>query len=439
MRILSKFALLIFLIILLAEFTCLGRPSSAKDLLSQADFRYIGAFDLPVEVRSADSMFSVGLTLRHVNGELRVFSGAHNPTQSLYEVRVPNPSMTAPFPHAEIVREWGDVTGGKAYTATGDFYVNGLYWDENDQRLYWSYGSAYTVHGDDPSVGYSNLNDLAGTITAAGVWSFTGRGDKATEGCVIPIPQWFADTYTGGKKLAVGCGGPYSVYTAGPVHLGPALAAFSPPNLSANPDRSSLDFKNLVGYPFTATVYGPPDRGHRDTDYYGNSGDPDTWPPRNGTGYWTGVDVIYQGGVWIDLPDKHGLLFFPTFGNGKIWYESSTVHTERGSHRWIVYDPTDLARVAQGQKQQWEIQPAASWPVQYQGLTYPLPGWSDIAPHLVVGATYDSITRRLYVAVRGADPDYGIYGATKVYVYEILSSGQQDNTPPSRPTGLRIR
>jgi hypothetical protein len=107
-KILSKFALLIFLIALPAYFTFLKGQSSAKALLTQADFRYIGAFDLPVEVRSADSMFSVGLTLRYVNGELRMFSEAHNPTQSLYEVRVPTPCF---YDSDAAPRFRGDCTG----------------------------------------------------------------------------------------------------------------------------------------------------------------------------------------------------------------------------------------------------------------------------------------------------------------------------------------
>jgi len=414
--------------------------TSSKQLLTQADFKYLGAFAMPDNAPKGDAMFSMGLTLRYVNGELHMLSAAHGGPQDVYEVRVPGLSMKAPFPQAQIVKDWGEITGGKAYTANGDFYINGLYWDEADKRLYWSYGSQYNaIGGDDPAVGYSTLNDTTGTITPVGVWRFTGRGCKATQGCVMPIPQWFADANTGGKRLGAGCGGPYSVYTAGPVHLGPALAAFSPPDPVVNPDRSSLQFTTLVGYPFTATEYGPPDRGHRDPDYYGGSGDPTVWNPRNGVGYWTGLDVLYQAGVWIDLPGKHGLIFFPTLGNGRVWYEGSTVHAERGSHWWFVYDPVDLAKVAQSQKQQWEIQPAATWQVQYPGLTYPLGGWSDVVGNLISGVTYDNITRRLYVAVRLGDPEYGLYGVAKVHVYEVQDNATSDTTPPAAPVGLRVK
>jgi hypothetical protein len=411
--------------------------ASSKQLLTQADFKYLGAFVMPDTTPSgADAQFGRGLTHRYVNGELRMFSAAWNP-QSVFEVRVPNLSTKSPYPQAQIVREWGDIYGSKRYTLSGGSEVFGLYWDEADQRLYWSYGDIYnTQTSDDPSVGYSTLNDATGKATPVGAWRFTGRGEKSTMGCVAPIPQWFADAYTGGKRLGAGCGGYFSIITIGPVHVGPALAAFSPPTL---PDRSSIPFTNLVGYPFSDPPYSTPDRCHRDPDYIG-TGDWVAWAPKNGIGYWTAGDYMFQAALWIDLPDKTGLIFFPTISNGRVWYETSTLHGESVNHWWYLYDPNDLAQVAQGQKQQWEIQPAAEWQIQYPGLTYPLPGWSDLPKNLITGVTYDSTTRRLYVGVAFGDSEHGLYGVPKVYVYEVQSSSNPaEPASPAAPTGLRMR
>jgi hypothetical protein len=127
--------------------------------------------------------------------------------------------------------------------------------------------------------------------------------------------------------------------------------------------------------------------------------------------------------------------------NGRVWYQTSTLHGQSVSHWWFVYDPADLAKVAQGQKQQWKIQPAAEWQVQYPGLSYPLSEWRDVPHNMIKGVTYDSNTRQLYVAVGFADGEYGPYGATKVYVYEVGSgtTPPSDTTPPAAPTNLRIR
>ena len=53
----------------------------------------------------------------------------------------------------------------------------------------------------------------------------------------LTIPDWFADTYLGGRKLGVGFGGPWSGWaTCSP---GPALAA------AHHPDGSTTDLDTI--------------------------------------------------------------------------------------------------------------------------------------------------------------------------------------------------
>ena len=393
---------------------------------------------MPASGVSGDPTFGKGLTHRYVNGELRMFSTSWSP-QVVYEVKVP--ALTNPPQTAQVVRDWGDIAGSKKYTVSGTSYINGLYWDEADKRLYWSYGDPYNMTGDDPSFGYSTLNDTAGTSTPVGAWRLA-EGDKATDACVLSIPQWFAGAYAGGKRLGAGCGSYRSIANSGPASMGPVLTAFSPPT-SAQADRSLLSSVPLVGYPFTGTAstpYSTPDRAHRDTNYSGDDGW-FTWPPKDGVGYFTAGDLLLQAGVWIDLPDKSGLFYFPSLCTGHCRYGLPVAATGMGdgaSHAWYEYDPADLAMVVQGQKQQWEIQPAANWPVQYPGMTYPLPAWRDMPPNMVTGVTYDSTTRRLYVAVQFAGSG-GTYGVHKVYVYEVQSGSPSDTTAPAAPQKVRVR
>src|SRR3989304_4671036 len=120
--------------------------TTSKQLLTQADFKYVGAFEVPSSLPSGyDLAWGKALTHRYVNGELRMFSSAwnRNGPESVYEVKPPTPSLTAPYPRATLVREWGDIWQGKRYTADGGSEMIGLYWDETDKRLYWSYGSMY--------------------------------------------------------------------------------------------------------------------------------------------------------------------------------------------------------------------------------------------------------------------------------------------------------
>jgi hypothetical protein len=386
----------------------------SKTVLGPADFQYAGAFRMPPSVSGLDAGWGLGLALRRVGGEVRFLSMVLG--GQVYEVARPQLTPTADA-EARVVRLWGTVTSGKLYTAqygTGpEVTPRGLYWDEPDRRLYWSYGNEYNVgSNDDPSVGYSTLNDATGAVTPFGSWRFSGRGCKATMGGVLGIPGWFSQAYCNGQRLGAGFGGYYSVATTGPIHMGPSLCSFGPPTPASQPERSSLTHKALVGYPFNSVPYTNPDRGHRDADY---RTDFDGWQPKNGVGYWTWADVIWQSAVWIDTPTRHGVVYLPTLGNGRVWYESSTIWAERGSHCFSVYDPASLASVATGEKQQHSIQAARTWPVQYPGLTYPLQGWRDSPIFPVTGTVFDPVDSMLYVAVR-----FGVKGAHVVHAYQVV-------------------
>ena len=397
--------------------------NTTKSVLTASDFSFVGAFRLPNDVNGEDAGYGQTLTHRRVNGELRFLTTTVR--ANVYEAIPPVLSVVAPYPFASIGRFWGDVYQGKRRfdgSNRNGGRVWGLYWDAPDNRLYWSYGDEYnTVSGDDPSLGYSTLNDADGTSSSVGSWRFAGRGCKSTMGGVTAIPVDFANQYCGGKRLGAGFGGYYSIVGVGPAHLGPALCAFAPPSLSANPDLSSLPFNNLVGYPFNSTPYTAPDRAHRDTDY---TNEFDNWNPRNGVGYFSWTDYIWQGGVWVDTTNKHGLIYFPTLGNGRTWYETSTLHATRASHWWFVYDPADLAQVAQNQKQQWQIQPRNTWAVNHPGLPNPLPGWANEPSNMITGATFDDVTNTLYVAVRFAwhTPGNPNQGGHTIYAYKVNST-----------------
>jgi hypothetical protein len=392
-------------------------PAPPKDVLvttgtglHQGDFTYAGSFRMPFWAAEADAGWGRGLAHRYVNGQLRFMGTTGN--GRVFEVSAPGLSATAPYPLAPQTRAWGAVGRTKSYTTqdgVGSGTIYGLYWDPIDSRLYWSYASVYNaMDGNDPSVGFSTLDDSTGTFSDAGAWRFTGRGCKATSGGVTPIPTWFANKYCPGRRLGAGFGTGYlSIYGVGPVHMGPALCAFTPPNPQTLADRATLSYTNLLGYPYNGTPYTTPDRCHRDTDY---TNEYDRWNPKNGVGYWNWGDWVWQGGVWIDTPTKSGLVFFPTMSNGRTYYANSTQNAERSSHSWVVFDPADLGLVATGAKQQWQIQPTDAWSVKYPALTYPLPAWADEPKYLVVGSTYDATAKRLYVAVRfswGTAPESG--------------------------------
>jgi hypothetical protein len=245
-------------------------------------------------------------------------------------------------------------------------------------------------------LGASTLDQTTGTGQAIAAWRITPATYKCVMRGCIAIPEWFANTHVGGRRIAVGFGGYFSVMTAGGVSMGPSLWAIDPPE---GPHMSTVPATALVSYhPPSLAAYGRPMRCPRNADYHTEF---DSWQPRDGIGYWSWTDEIQQGCVWIDLPDRHGILFFPSMGHGRIWYENSDRRAERAYHWWLAYNPHDLAKVARRELAQDLVTPSWSQQVNYPQLTYPSwvsPGWFQTLPK-VVGSTFDSVTRTLFLMI----------------------------------------
>jgi hypothetical protein len=174
--------------------------------------------------------------------------------------------------------------------------------------------------------------------------------------------------------------------------MGPALTAFSPEDMrTGNPDVSRS--VNLVGYPFSAPAYSTPDRCVRSTDYVD---DFDGWNPRNGRGYWTWSDMIAQGGVWIDTATVSGYAVFCNISTGRVWYKTSTLHSS-GEQYWLyIYAPEDLAAVASGRRQQWQIQPRVTQCITIPGIASQLPGHDGEKFNEITGVSWEPTSRRLF-------------------------------------------
>lgn len=361
-----------------------------KAVLQPSDFAYLGAFKLPTTVEGSSTGAGRGIALRYVGGELRMFSYQNFiPGAGVYEVVVPA-LKTSAWNIATLSRNWGDIFGG--LRSSRNLESGGLYWDDEDARLYWFYNDNYNgINANAPTFGYSVLNDTDGTAVAHGVYNLATGGCKRAQGGITKIPAWFATAYCSGRKFGVGFGGYASIMATGPVSMGPALSAIDPPSV----ESGALAATHLLGYPYNASGY---TACQRPNNYSGGLG----LAPSGEIGYFQWTDTIGQSGVWIDLPTKHGLLFAFNIGTGAMWYDSY-INAEGADHQWYLYDPADLALVAQGQNQ-YDVLPSWRQSWQYPDVTYPLPGFEGGAapPHYINGTAFDSTTNRLYVNVVGS-------------------------------------
>ena len=114
-------------------------------------------------------------------------------------------------------------------------------------------------------------------------------------------------------------------------------------------------------------------------------------------------------------------------GEGDVYYQSSDRHSQSVAIDWIIYDPNDLAAVAFGQKQQWQIQPKHVW-------TDPgnIPFTSAKGTPYIGGAVFDPTTNRLYVLVEAVDSNCWNPGRECI-VYQVGAPGSTPSAaiPPS--------
>jgi hypothetical protein len=96
--------------------------------------------------------------------------------------------------------------------------------------------------------------------------------------------------------------------------------------------------------------------------------------------------------VWIDLPDKHGLMF-PR--SETAWTFQELDNQRRTRFSLVVHlDPTSLALVARGSKKLYQIQPSQRWEIKHPGL-YVSVRHGRMSRYMVTGTTFDSTNRCL--------------------------------------------
>ncbi len=353
----------------------------ARRLVEAGDMRFEGTFLLPQLLGNDADTRILGragcLTHRYVDGELYLMAGGGNnrngsPNGEPYRVSLAPLRTERPYNVAIEVKRYGDVYSGKRVgvddvSISHDFL--GCYWDESTQRWYATYGDGYWGgSGDVASVVVSSLDEgrddsETGSGTGIAAYKFDGLGYKHRQTGVLPIPDDFAEAHTGGRRLGIGLGGYFSLFmTAGGVSMGPSLVAFDPPK---GPHLASLPWTPLVQYPGSLDPKSSVDRANRPAGAAPVQQFLDEWPNTKFT--WT--DWV-GGAVWIRTPTLQGLMFFVTLGTGAAEYVNSQFGAE-GAESWaLVYDEDDLARVAEGQVDPDDIQPKASWKIEYPGLDY---------------------------------------------------------------------
>lgn len=453
---------------------------TSKPVLTQADLKFIGFYKIARD--AGDLWFTYpSLAIRRVGGQTRLFSIGNTPVDRvyptngnnpIYEVTVPGepPSLdvnAAPF--MSLHRMWGHALDGRMVTGGSGAYPGGLQWDEAFNGLWWSYGDGYVPNQHHPTIGFTQLNDTTGAFTSYGPWR-TEWTSQRTRGAFTTIPSAFAAANTGGRHVAIMAGQASGNATS---PFGCNLSALGLPNPLTTPaDVTTNSHWTIANHGLL--LHDLEHRQARDTNYrlcgWSSPGQPQQYDCRvakyvmPGIPLWggpvpaAGQDDTISAGEWIDLPDKHGMLYFGQLvttpagyrapgdpdGFVHMWYgdpshasnTGSTVAgyqdgkcchgqddpfwgaTGPGSHYRVpmawIYNPDDLIATAKGSAALWSRTPASTfqWKQTQMDDRYP--------SGLFGGSAFDAATRRLYVVLRRADKStHGLYPRPAVMVFEI--------------------
>ena len=396
------------------------------------DFEYEGSFALPDVPGTAGgdekSYFESGITLRTVNGEKRMILGTGTYKQTLYEVAIPEPGMIvdgncSAVPVAQLRTVFGHLPIAETASDNGT-----IWYDEVTELLYWTNCHGYlTGYPDFPVLRCARLGE--GVLTQMRQWYLppnTPDQFKAFWGGVTGIPEDFANLYTGGRKIALGFGGTYSIVST--TSMGPALAAISP-----DLTKDDIDFHNIMYYPYNDFLENYCIRDGNYIPLYGWSPIPTSpWEGR-----WTGADSPGSG-VFIDLPDKKGYIEFVHQVIGRLGYDYGGANWNgKYQNTWYFYDFDTLGKAATGEISNIGLEPSSLSVIKY-------PFDSRVKQdQFVAGSCFDKETRRLYIYTMWSLYDGG--GNPAVHVYKVKEdtpartiTGQVFSYNPRRETSIKL-
>ncbi|MDQ2089462.1 hypothetical protein [Marimonas arenosa] len=439
---------------LLAATTTVAWPATAADRVMPGDFHYLGAFRLP-DAGERPKTFAWGgnaMTFapagRHraqagelagslfVMGHDRIAYGEVPDGNQVAEIAIPAPVASrrvGNLPVARFLQPFADVAAGQ-FAGLDELPRTGMaYLDtpETGPKIHLSWGAHFQPEPDAPS--HAWIAPDLGHPAFTGSWFIGNQSGYATNGYLFALPETWAAEHTGARRLVTG-----RYRDGGWSGMGPSLFTYRPWLDDAGtpaPDGAHLEAVTLLKYP-----------GSRETESF----------DRAVRGY-THADE-WEGGAWIETASgKAAVLFAGTKSVGeKVWYgfvnpagpeqvcvagdfvgqfpvcrladgsvcpedDLTECSGHNGYRGWwssgfaaqaLLYDPDDLAAVAEGRMEPWAPQPYAVLDLDEHLFLNP----EGIEPEtLGVG-----VQRRYRLGAAAYDPSAG-----HLFVLELFADGDK--------------
>ncbi len=202
--------------------------------------------------------------------------------------------------------------------------------NQDTDKLYYIFGCDYCWN----KIPSHSVSDLTLSNPNSYGWWYVGDSEGAPSYYssifyLFDIPQEWADTYTSGKLLATG--GTRSILSNGLYAIAPWMDGDPFP-----PYEGELSYQTLVEYGQVKGI---------------NSQDGEE------------ITDEWHGGAWLTSGDKSAIVFTGNKGRGETTYYGGYGST-RFEPSFLLYDPADLAAVANGTLEPHEPQPYAILDVQ---------------------------------------------------------------------------
>ncbi len=388
----SKYLLIITLLLGLALPAGPVCADNTKGLVRPEDFKYMGAFRLPGD-EGREQSFSYGgyaMTFSpensgslYIMGHQRMAYGEYDDGNKVAQVSIPAPVITrdiSDLNKASFIQPFVNIRGNlfKPYAEIPQAGMTYLDIPQTGKKIHLCWGQHFHETPEESVPTHAWFNPDLQNSAIQGAWYIGNQSLYSTNAYLFEIEKTFADQYLGGRYLATG-----RFRDGGWSGQGPSLFAYAPWQ-SGNPPPSGTHLKEKILLLYESSK--ATQSFHKSLDHYQHADD------------WT-------GGAWLTA--EHGrssLIFAGTKGTGKkYWYgwrhpdgehlpcvetafvsQFTTCRNADGtpcpaqdlkgcaghddSRGWwssrfnaaiIFYNPKDLALVAQGKKKAFDPQPYA--------------------------------------------------------------------------------
>ncbi len=407
-----------------------------EPLLHQSDISYVGSFRMPAGKLGSNNGFDYtikGIAYNPANDSLFISGSIFE--QKVAEISIPSPVNSvnpALLPRAAALQNFQDITegnltnigaGGASCCANGD-QVGGLFVHSN--RLIGNVYSFYDAGHEAKLSHFTSGLNLSVQGDFGGMYQVGSINPAFVAGYMASIPpEWQASL--GGPALTGQC----CLSIIGRTSEGPAASVFDPDDLGV---RTPVPATPVVYYDINHHNLGNWDNKSISNPVY-NMG-----TAIQGLVFPEGTSsVLFFGRTGLGIPcygegtNNPALDQLPVPGQGDIYCYDPLDNT-KGTHAYPytqyvwAYDVNDLISVKNGQKNPWDIYPYDTWAFKYPTVPDSIN---------IMGAAYDPVTQRIFIAQNHGDP--AVYDPPIIHVYHVNAAGGiQTNQAPWAYAGMDL-